>query len=63
MGCAVSPVYTGGSSLAHCPHAPRLAEVTTDYLRVLDELPAACHVMERYANNSIELDHGRLKSE
>jgi transposase-like protein len=47
--------------------APRPAEVTTDrapaYLRVLDELlPAALHVVEWYANNSIETDHGRLKS-
>lgn len=33
------------------------------YSRVLDELlPAACHVMERYANNPIESDHGRLKA-
>jgi transposase-like protein len=30
---------------------------------VLDELvPAACHVTEQYGNNSIEADHGRLKS-
>jgi transposase, IS6 family len=29
---------------------------------VLDELlPAACHVLEQYANNPIESDHGRLK--
>jgi transposase, IS6 family len=47
--------------------AARPAEVTTDraptYPRVLDELvPAACHVTEQYANNSIEADHGRLKS-
>jgi transposase, IS6 family len=46
---------------------PRPAEVTTDqalaYLRVLDELlPAACHVMEQYANNTLENDHGRLKA-
>jgi transposase-like protein len=45
----------------------RPTEVTTDrapaYSRALDELvPAACHVMERYANNPIESDHGRLKS-
>ena len=38
------------------------AEVTTDrahaYPRVLDEqLPAALHVVERYANNPIEADH------
>ena len=40
---------------------------TTDralaYPRVLDELlPAACHVIEQYANNPIESDHGRLKA-
>jgi transposase-like protein len=30
---------------------------------VLDELvPAACHITEQYGNNSIEADHGRLKS-
>jgi transposase-like protein len=45
----------------------RPSEVTTDravaYPRVLDELlPAACHVMEHYANNPIESDHGRLKA-
>ena len=43
------------------------AEVTTDrapaYLRVLDELiPSALHVTERYANNRLEADHGRLKA-
>jgi IS6 family transposase len=48
-------------------HGPRPAEVTTDrapaYPRVLDELvPSACHVVERYANNPVEADHGRLKS-
>jgi hypothetical protein len=41
--------------------------VTTDkagpYLRVLDQLvPAAAHVTERYSNNRIESDHGRLKA-
>jgi transposase, IS6 family len=45
----------------------RPVEVTTDrahaYLRVLDEqLPEALHVIERYANNPIEADHGRLKA-
>ena len=45
----------------------RPSEVTTDraaaYPRVLDELlPAACHVTEQYANNSVESDHGRLKA-
>ena len=42
-------------------------EVMTDrvrvYPRVLDELvPAAQHVTEQYANNTIEADHGRLKA-
>jgi transposase, IS6 family len=42
-------------------------EVTTDrapgYPRVLDELvPGAFHITERYANNRVEADHGRLKS-
>jgi len=48
-------------------HGTSPTEVNTDraptYPRVLDELlPAACHVMEQYANNPIEADHGRLKS-
>ena len=48
-------------------HSPRPAEVNTDraprYLRVLDELlPSACHVTEQYANNTVEAEHGRLKS-
>ena len=43
------------------------AEVTTDrapaYPRVLDELiPSALHTVERYANNLVETDHGRLKA-
>lgn len=47
--------------------APRPVEVTTDraaaYVRVLDELlPAARHVIEQYANNRVEYDHGRLKA-
>ncbi|MGH3856147.1 MAG: DDE-type integrase/transposase/recombinase [Pseudonocardiaceae bacterium] len=30
---------------------------------MLNELPpSVCHVMEQYANNPIESDHGRLKS-
>ena len=46
---------------------PIPAEVTTDrapaYPRVLDELiPSALHTVERYANHSIETDHGRLKA-
>jgi transposase, IS6 family len=45
----------------------RPVEVTTDrapvYPRVLDEqLPAAMHVVERYANDPIEADHSRLKT-
>jgi IS6 family transposase len=41
--------------------------VTTDraaaYPRVIAELfPAACHVTEQYANNTVEADHGRLKA-
>jgi transposase-like protein len=48
-------------------HGPRPSEVTTDrapaYPRAFDELlPAACHVMEQYANNPLESDHGRLKA-
>jgi transposase, IS6 family len=42
-------------------------EVTTDrapaYPRVLEELiPSALHTVERYANNPVETDHGRLKA-
>jgi transposase-like protein len=42
------------------------SEVVTDaaaiYPAVLDELiPSAWHHLERYANNPIEADHGRLK--
>jgi IS6 family transposase len=43
------------------------AEVTTDralvYPRVIAELaPQARHVLEQYANNVVEADHGRLKA-
>ncbi len=46
---------------------PRPVEVTTDkaaaYHGVLEELvPAARHITERYGNNRIEADHGRLKA-
>ncbi len=46
---------------------PAPLEVTTDrvpvYPRVIDELvPAACHLCQRYANNRMEADHGRLKA-
>lgn len=42
-------------------------EVTTDRApvcpRVIDEFaPAAQHVLEQYANNTVEADHGRLKA-
>jgi IS6 family transposase len=48
-------------------HGPRPAEVSTDraaaYPGILDELlPSACHVVEQYANNPVETDHGRLKA-
>jgi IS6 family transposase len=48
-------------------HGPAPVEVTTDraaaYLRVLDDLlPDALHLTDRYANNPIEADHGRLKA-
>jgi transposase-like protein len=47
--------------------ARRPTEVTTDrapaYPRVLDEVaPEAWHIVEQYANNPIEADHGRLKA-
>jgi transposase, IS6 family len=28
----------------------------------LQLLPTVCHVMEQYANNAVEADHGRLKA-
>jgi transposase, IS6 family len=48
-------------------HAVRPVEVTTDraatYPAVLDELlPGAFHNLEKYANNLVEADHGRLKA-
>ena len=53
------------SALSHTQVIP--TEVITDrakvYPRVIDELvPATCHVTDRYANNRIEADHGRLKA-
>ena len=46
---------------------PAPIEVTTDrapvYPRVIDALvPGARHVLEQYANNVVEADHGRLKA-
>jgi transposase-like protein len=48
-------------------HGTSPREVSTDcaptYPRAVEELmPAACHIVERYANNPIESDHGRLKA-
>ncbi|MGO9297395.1 MAG: DDE-type integrase/transposase/recombinase [Streptosporangiaceae bacterium] len=35
----------------------------TAYPRILDEMvPSALHTVERYANNPVEADHGRLKA-
>jgi transposase, IS6 family len=38
------------------------AEVTTDPAVLEDLLPAAWHRTDRYANNRVECDHGRLKA-
>lgn len=48
-------------------YGPSPVEVTTDrapvYPRVIDELASlARHVLEQYANNAVEADHGRLKA-
>jgi IS6 family transposase len=48
-------------------HGPSPVEITTDrapvYPRVIQEhVPAARHDTERYANNRVEADHGRLKA-
>jgi transposase, IS6 family len=48
-------------------HAPSPSEVITDqaavYPPILEELaPGAWHHTERYANNPVETDHGRLKA-
>lgn len=48
-------------------HGLRPTEVTTDRAaaspRVIEELsPAARHITEQYANNSVEADHGRLNA-
>jgi len=48
----------GGHGLGRGHHRPGPA-----YPRVPDELiPSALHTVERYANNPIEADHGRLKA-
>jgi IS6 family transposase len=46
---------------------PSPVDITTDqapvYPRVINELvPAARHILERYANNRVEADHGQLKA-
>ena len=48
-------------------HGSYPTEVNTDrapaYVRVLDAvLPGACNIVEQYANNPVEADHGRLKA-
>ena len=73
--CWASPAHSG--SMQQCPrrffeHAIGTtkcipAEVVTDkaaaYPAMLDELlPGAWHRTDRYANNHIETDHGRLKA-
>jgi IS6 family transposase len=59
---AARSFFAHGLRLGRAP-----VEVVTDrapvYPRVIDEeLAAARHVTERYANNAIEADHGRLKA-
>jgi hypothetical protein len=56
------PFFT--RALAHgCGPVQATTDRAPAYPRVLDEpLPAAHHVDARYANNSIEADHGRLKA-
>jgi transposase, IS6 family len=46
---------------------PSPVEVTTDraplYPRIIEDLqPAARHITDQYANNRVEVDHGRLKA-
>ena len=59
----------GSTNILHqlAAGGPAPAEVTTDrapvYPRVVDEtVPTARHITERYANNVVEADHGRLKA-
>ena len=59
---AARTFFTGALKLGSSP-----LEVTTDrapaYPRVIEELaPSSRHVTERYENNIIEADHGRLKA-
>ena len=55
------------TSFARAQSGPSPVEVTTDraavHPRLIDEiLPAARHVVEQYANNGVEADHGRLQA-
>ncbi len=54
--------FTGPCASARSrPRSPRTGPRA--YPRVLDELiPSARHIVERYANNPVEADHGRLKA-
>jgi hypothetical protein len=53
----------GRERTGRTPYLPDCLPGSPAYPRVLDELlPAACHVMQRYANNPIESNHGRLKA-
>ena len=61
-GAAARAFFTRALTFGSAP-----VEVTTDrapvYPRVLDELtPGARHILEQYANNVVEADHGRLKA-
>ena len=61
-GAAARAFLTRAMTLGRAPR-----EITTDrapvYPRVLDDLaPGARHVVEQYANNVVEADHGRLKA-
>ena len=61
-GFAARAFFTRALTLGNTP-----AEVTTDrapvYPRVIEELlPNARHILEQYANNLVEADHGRFKA-
>ena len=48
------------TSSLRCGPAP--VEVTTDRAPVDEAVPTARHTTERYGNNVVEADHGRLKA-
>jgi len=67
----MSPRRNAAAARSFSARALRLGaspvEVVTDrapaYPQIVEEMaPAARHITERYANNSIEADHGRLKA-